>query len=191
MPSILNKVISRKESSTFTDTERKDRKWDDRSQGGAEWTVFSRSLGCKCPGPEREAEGLLLGPRVCPNGSIITVDTDVLYRINGQKKLGEEGRRKDAIFAVLLDVTLPQSGNVCLLLKEFRPNIDKAVSSKCFRGEPISLKLSGIFVLLFGQGHTLAGRNHDALVDAQQLALLAKLFCDLCRPPAKRKFGRR
>jgi hypothetical protein len=45
-----------------------------------------------------------------------------------------------------------------------------------------------LFLLLFGDDDPLSGRNHHALVDAQQLAQMAKLFIDLCKPPHKRVY---
>ena len=82
--------------------------------------------------------------------------------------------------------TLPRDKLVCRLLLEYRANIYSVLGKKCFHGWPIPLALLTIFGMLFGMGHPLAGRNHDALVDSQQLALMAKLFFDLCHSPGQK-----
>lgn len=45
-----------------------------------------------------------------------------------------------------------------------------------------------LFPVLF-DGHPLMGRNHHALVDSQQLALMLKRFCELCKPSDERAQG--
>lgn len=70
-------------------------------------------------------------------------------------------------------------------LKEFRSNVKRAIGTTCFRGR-LPLSLPVVFLFLFGETHSLAGRNHNALVDAKQLALMAKIFVDLCKTPGKR-----
>lgn len=84
------------------------------------------------------------------------------------------------------DGVLPGDGKLCLLLKEFRSNVKRVIGTTCFRGRRFPLSLSVVFLLLFGETHPLADRNHHALVDAKQLALMAKIFVDLCKPPGKR-----
>ncbi|KAJ5961742.1 hypothetical protein N7501_006683 [Penicillium viridicatum] len=86
---------------------------------------------------------------------------------------------------------LPGNENMCLLLKEVRGNMKRVVGTTCYRGQrfPLSLPmLFLLFLLLFEGNHPLSGRNHHALVDAQQLALVAKLYMDLCKPPGKRVY---
>ncbi|KAJ5781652.1 uncharacterized protein N7518_010135 [Penicillium psychrosexuale] len=89
-----------------------------------------------------------------------------------------------------LSGVLPGDENVCLLFQEFRTNVRRVLGRTCFKGRSFPLKLPLLFVLLFGDTHPLAGRNHRALVDAQQLALLARLFIDLCKPPSRRVYWR-
>ena len=87
-----------------------------------------------------------------------------------------------------IDKVLPGDENVCLLLQEFRTNVRRVIGRTCFKGRTFPLTLPLVFVLLFGYAHPLAGRNHRALVNAQQLALLARLFIDLCKPPSRRVY---
>ena len=81
---------------------------------------------------------------------------------------------------------LPGDENVCLLLMEFRLNVTRVIGTKCYQGRAFPLSLPMLFLLLFGEDHPLSGRNHHAAVDAQQLALMGKLFIDLCKPPDER-----
>lgn len=83
---------------------------------------------------------------------------------------------------------LPGDENVCLLLHEFRANVQRVLGRTCYRNRSFPLKLPVLFPLLFGENHELSGRNHHALVDAQQLSLVVKVFIDLCKPPDKRVF---
>lgn len=83
---------------------------------------------------------------------------------------------------------LPRDENLCLLLREFRINLGRVIGKQCYRGGPFPVSLPVLFLLLFGDDDPLSGRNHHALVDAQQLALMAKLFTDLCKPPHKRVY---
>ncbi|KAJ6126755.1 hypothetical protein N7523_002367 [Penicillium sp. IBT 18751x] len=83
---------------------------------------------------------------------------------------------------------LPGDQNVCLLFHEFRENVKRVLGTKCYQGRAFPLRLAVLFPLLFGENHELSGRNHHALVDAQRLSLLAKVFIDLCKPPDKRVF---
>lgn len=71
---------------------------------------------------------------------------------------------------------------MCLLLKEFRANMKRVIGTTCHRGQIFPLSLPLLFLLLFGENHPLSGRNHHALVDAQQLTTL---YMDLCKPPGK------
>jgi hypothetical protein len=70
---------------------------------------------------------------------------------------------------------------LCLLLKEFQRSFGPTWNGPSARIVP--LKLPFVFPLLFGEDHSLMERNHNALIDAQQLALMAILFVDLCKPP--------
>jgi len=83
---------------------------------------------------------------------------------------------------------LPGNENVCLLLMEFRENVKRVLGRTRYRGRSFPLSLPVLFLLLFGENHKLSGCNHHAVVDAQQLALMGKLFIDLCKPPNKRDF---
>ena len=85
---------------------------------------------------------------------------------------------------------LPGDSNVCLLLKEFRANVKRVIGATCYQNRPFPLSLPVVFLALFGDDHPLSLRNHHALVDAQQLALMAKLFVDLCKPPNERVFSK-
>ncbi|KAJ5729925.1 uncharacterized protein N7483_004433 [Penicillium malachiteum] len=78
---------------------------------------------------------------------------------------------------------LPPDEKVCLILMEFRQNLREFLGSSCFRGGVFPATLPVIFMVAFGEDHPLAGKNHHALVDAKQLALLTQLFIDLCKPP--------
>ncbi|CAI7568068.1 unnamed protein product [Penicillium glandicola] len=77
---------------------------------------------------------------------------------------------------------LPGDESVCLLLKEFRDNLDRELGTTCFQGKAFPLSLPVVFMVIF-EDDPLVGRNHHALVDAQQLAMMARLFIDLCKPP--------
>ncbi|CAI7599446.1 unnamed protein product [Penicillium viridicatum] len=84
------------------------------------------------------------------------------------------------------DDVLPGDGNVCLVLNEFRANVKRVIGTTCYNGKRFPLNLPTAFPVLFGENHPLSGRNHHALVDAQQLALMARAFIELCKPPEKR-----
>lgn len=81
---------------------------------------------------------------------------------------------------------LPNNERVFLLLKEFRGNLDRILGKECFHGHRFPLKLPFVFPLLFGKGDPLAGRNHNAILDALQLAQMTNLYFDLCNPPGER-----
>ncbi|KAJ5738717.1 hypothetical protein N7493_001872 [Penicillium malachiteum] len=115
------------------------------------------------------------------------------------KKLGEFVSDKTIFFVWAFDVAyvrdwleeekvshnLPANYKVCLLYPEFRANMKKWIGDKCFKGHSFPLSLPFIFALLF-QGRDLVGMNHYALVDAQQTAILHRLFLDLCKVSEKR-----
>lgn len=84
------------------------------------------------------------------------------------------------------DDVLPGDENVCLVLNEFRDNVKAVIGTTCHDGGRFPLNLPTAFLVLSGENHPLSGRNHHALVDAQQLALMARLFIDLCKPPDER-----
>ncbi|KGO65779.1 Zinc finger, C2H2 [Penicillium italicum] len=90
--------------------------------------------------------------------------------------LGKEG----------FDDVLPGNANLCLLYHEFRINIKRVLGTSCYRGRAFPLSLPALFPLLFGVNDPLAGQNHHALVDAQQLSQMARVFIDLCKPPKER-----
>ncbi|KAJ5972043.1 uncharacterized protein N7479_001961 [Penicillium vulpinum] len=83
---------------------------------------------------------------------------------------------------------LPGNENLYLLLQEFRHNLKETIGTTCYKGKGFPLSLPVVFPLLFGYDHELAGRNHHALVDAKQLALMCLLFIDLCKPPHERVY---
>jgi hypothetical protein len=62
----------------------------------------------------------------------------------------------------------------------------RVVGRSCYQARAFPLNLPVLFLLLFGKHHELSGRNHNALVDTQQLSLLTKVFIDLCKPPNER-----
>ncbi|KAJ5905264.1 uncharacterized protein N7473_002180 [Penicillium subrubescens] len=86
------------------------------------------------------------------------------------------------------DNVLPAGQNLCLLLLEFRANVDRVLGRECFRGRSFPLGLPTLFRVVFGEDDPLVGKNHHAVVDAMQLSLLAIVFIDLCRPPKKRLY---
>ena len=93
---------------------------------------------------------------------------------------------KEWLQAEGFDSILPGKEKVCLLLEEFRHNLERNLGRQCFRGRPFPLSLPIVFPIVFGDDHHLTGRNHHAAVDAEQLARLSLLFLDLCRPPEER-----
>ena len=66
---------------------------------------------------------------------------------------------------------LPRGDKVCLLLQEFRRNMQTLLSRQAFPAVLVCA-VSGSW----GDDHDLAGRNHNALLDAQQLYLMLKVF---------------
>lgn len=75
---------------------------------------------------------------------------------------------------------LPPDENCVLVLKDIQRNLPFLPS-----GEKLSAKLEVIFPLFFPD-HDLVGRNHRALVDAQQLRLVTMAFEEACQPLANR-----
>ncbi|CAG7970456.1 unnamed protein product [Penicillium nalgiovense] len=74
---------------------------------------------------------------------------------------------------------LPGDENVCMLMHEFRINLKNMLGTTCYRGKAFPISLPVPFVVFFGNTHDLAGRNHHALYDAQQTAMMTTLFEDL------------
>ncbi|KAJ5606395.1 hypothetical protein N7510_009176 [Penicillium lagena] len=69
---------------------------------------------------------------------------------------------------------------------EFRMNVSRVIGRTCYQGRRFPLSLPVLFLLLFEENHPLSGHNHHALADTQHLALMAKLFVDLCKPLEER-----
>ncbi|KAJ5477946.1 hypothetical protein N7530_003455 [Penicillium desertorum] len=121
-------------------------------------------------------------------------------------KLRANGINKDTIFVAwatwpfdlrylrlwledeMFEDVLPGDENVCMLMHEFRINFKNMLGTTCYRGKAFPISLPVLFVVFFGNTHDLAGRNHHALYDAQQTALMMTLFDDLCRRPHERVF---
>ncbi|CAG8152603.1 unnamed protein product [Penicillium nalgiovense] len=81
---------------------------------------------------------------------------------------------------------LPGDENICLLIPEFRANINRVLGKKCFQGRSFPLSLPVVFPLFCGPTHELLGRNHHALYDSQQLSLMMRLFLNLQKHPDER-----
>jgi hypothetical protein len=81
------------------------------------------------------------------------------------------------------DDILPSNENCILLIPEYRKGLPKNSSGKVF---PAGLEV--LFSILFAD-HDLAGRNHRALVDAQQLRLMLLLWVELHKPPPHRRLS--
>ncbi|KUM62276.1 hypothetical protein ACN42_g4839 [Penicillium freii] len=167
-------------------------------------------LGLKCPGPEKVVDGFVMGTQVCPHSAIISFETGVGGyftqdgKLDAKKvigKLQEAGISNKTMFlswalrcfdlSLLrnwleqegFDDVLPGDDNVCLVLNEFRANVKRVIGTTCYNGKRFPLNLPTAFLVLFGENHPLSGRNHHALVDARQLALMARAFIELCKPP--------
>ncbi|KAF4472348.1 Threonyl alanyl tRNA synthetase SAD [Fusarium albosuccineum] len=78
---------------------------------------------------------------------------------------------------------LPDDSQCLPIIMYFRRNL-KTVKLKDGRMFPLRLPL--IFPLFHGLRHELAGRNHHAVVDAQQLYHMVEIFAMLCRSPKDR-----
>lgn len=81
---------------------------------------------------------------------------------------------------------LPDDSQCLPILVYFRRNL-KAVKRKDGRAFPLNLPL--LFPLFMGTLHKLAGRNHHASIDAQQLYYMVEIFAMLCRSPEDRPDG--
>lgn len=84
------------------------------------------------------------------------------------------------------DDSLPKDKYLHRDRMEFRQNLKEILGSTCWKSGSFPLSLETVFPVLCGFDHPLAGKNHHALADAQQLALLTLLFVDLCRPVNQR-----
>ena len=62
------------------------------------------------------------------------------------------------------------------MVRPFRANLGKLSDGTAF-----PLRLPILFPLFHGTRHELAGRNHHALVDAQQTRLMFRSFIALCK----------
>ena len=78
---------------------------------------------------------------------------------------------------------LPDDSHCVLLLNDFRQNL-RAVRLESGSRFPLSLPI--LFPVFMGTKHPLAGRNHHAAVDAQQLYQLVNILTSLCKPPKDR-----
>lgn len=75
----------------------------------------------------------------------------------------------------------PGDQNGCLLLQEFKVNVDKEIGRKCFRNEAFPRRGPWVVHLVrrgVGEDLTLAGRKHHAIMDALQLGLSTNLLLD-------------
>lgn len=70
---------------------------------------------------------------------------------------------------------LPPDSNCVTMVQTFRLNIGRLSDGRSF---PLRLKI--LFSLFYGSRHELSGRNHHALVDAQQTRLMLMRFMTLC-----------
>jgi hypothetical protein len=71
---------------------------------------------------------------------------------------------------------LPRDWKCVGMVRPFRANLGKLSD-----GTPFPLRLPILFPLFHGTRHELAGRNHHALVDAQQTRLMFWSFIALCK----------
>jgi hypothetical protein len=81
------------------------------------------------------------------------------------------------------DDILPSNENCILLIPEYRKGLPKNSLGKVF---PAGLEV--LFSILFAD-HDLAGRNHRALADAQQLRLMFLVLVELHKPPPLRRLS--
>ena len=65
------------------------------------------------------------------------------------------------------------------MVQPFRTNIGKLTDGRSF-----PLRLEILFSLFYDDRHELSGRNHHALVDAQQTRLMFIHFINLCNDPS-------
>ena len=75
-------------------------------------------------------------------------------------------------------MSLPQEANCIPVIPHFCPNLALSVSKVV---KPFLLSLPITFLALMGTRHHLSGKNHRAIVDAQQLRYMAEVFGDLCK----------
>jgi hypothetical protein len=78
---------------------------------------------------------------------------------------------------------LPGDSKCIPVIQYFRPNFKIA---KAQNGRPFPLSLPVIFPLLMTSRHYLFGRNHHAVVDAQQLYFMVRVFEMMCEQPRNR-----
>jgi hypothetical protein len=71
---------------------------------------------------------------------------------------------------------LPPDSKCVRMVQPFRVNLGKLLDGTSF-----PLRLQILFPLFHGTRHELAGRNHHALVDAQQTRLMFRSFIALCK----------
>ena len=74
---------------------------------------------------------------------------------------------------------LPPDSKCVGMVRPFRANLGKLSD-----GTPFPLRLPILFPLFHSTRHELAGRNHHALVDAQQTCLIFRSFIALCKDPS-------
>lgn len=74
---------------------------------------------------------------------------------------------------------LPDDSHCVLVLNDFRQNLNTV---RFKSGSRFPLNLPIIFPAFMGTKHPLAGRNHHAAVDAQQLYHLVNALASLCKP---------
>ncbi|UKZ80996.1 hypothetical protein TrVFT333_008763 [Trichoderma virens FT-333] len=74
-------------------------------------------------------------------------------------------------------------------LSRLREWLENLRGAKLPDGKRFPLTLSTIFPIMMGTNHVLAGKNHHALVDAQQLQCMMAIFRVLCLSPQNRPDG--
>ncbi|RYP44014.1 hypothetical protein DL768_009484 [Monosporascus sp. mg162] len=81
---------------------------------------------------------------------------------------------------------LPSDSHCIPIIPYFRRNLGAA---KLENGRDFPLSLPTMFPIMMTTRHVLYGRNHHAVVDAQQLKYMTDVFGMLCRPPQDRPDG--
>ncbi|KAJ5707783.1 hypothetical protein N7488_007584 [Penicillium malachiteum] len=76
---------------------------------------------------------------------------------------------------------LPGNDRCYLVMQDFRYNLDRILGKTTFEGGVFPLSLPIFFPVVMGEGHRLSGRNHRALIDTQQLAILVNRLAVLCQ----------
>lgn len=79
----------------------------------------------------------------------------------------------------------PKEGNCMKPLHTFDHNLARFGFGKP-NGYSVTCALENLFPTIFGLGHPLAGKNHQALVDTLQLWLMTMVLVELLEPPSKR-----